>query len=101
MVHYAPDAPPAAHTPPPVCPKCGSHRTQIVGSSEGGVLTIRCNSCGERSTISVGARETVPSGDDVATDLAVMRGVGQPLGRLPDAESRTRVLRWTTDQLTP
>jgi hypothetical protein len=101
MVHYNPDAAPAVHTPPPVCPKCGSHRTQIVGRSEGGVLTIRCNNCGERSTIGVGSRETVLSGDDVATDLPVLLGIGQTLDQLPDAESRTPVLRWTTDQLTP
>ena len=56
MVHYDPDPVPA-HTPPPVCPKCGSHRTQIVGTSEGGIVTLRCNNCGERSTVSLGSRE--------------------------------------------
>ncbi len=42
----------AAQTLPPVCPKCGSHRTVIVGrSDDGGTIVLRCNTCGERSEI--------------------------------------------------
>jgi hypothetical protein len=38
--------------PPPICPRCGSHRTEIVGLSEDGrTLTLRCNACGQRSTV--------------------------------------------------
>lgn len=51
MVHYNPSVY-AAQTLPPVCPKCGSHRTVIVGrSDDGGTIVLRCNTCGERSEI--------------------------------------------------
>ena len=37
---------------PPICPRCGSHRTQVVGrSNDGKALTIRCGACGERSVV--------------------------------------------------
>ena len=53
MVHYDPPMS-AAQIPPPVCPKCGSHRTVIVGRSENGqTLVLRCNACGARSEISI------------------------------------------------
>ncbi|HKT80033.1 MAG TPA: hypothetical protein VJP86_07415 [Vicinamibacterales bacterium] len=52
MVHYGPKQY-AAQMPPPICPKCGSHRTQIVGRSpEGQTMIVRCNTCGERSSVS-------------------------------------------------
>ncbi len=52
MVHYVPHA--VAQTPPPICPKCGSHRTEIVGrSNDGQTMTLRCNICGERSVVSL------------------------------------------------
>ena len=39
---------------PPACPKCGSHRTQIIGTfGDGNTLNIRCGSCGEVSTVPV------------------------------------------------
>jgi hypothetical protein len=45
----------AAQTPPPVCPKCGSHRTKVVGRSDDGkTVTVRCGSCGEGSRINIG-----------------------------------------------
>ena len=53
MVHY--DRPPlrVAQTPPPICPKCGSHRTEIIGRSRDGVtVDLRCNACGARSQVS-------------------------------------------------
>ena len=44
----------AAQLPPPVCPKCGSHRTQVVGrSSDAKTVIVRCSSCGERSSIAM------------------------------------------------
>jgi len=51
MVHYdATQA--AAQTHPPICPKCGSHRTEIVGRTDNGAtLVLRCNACGERSRV--------------------------------------------------
>jgi len=62
MVHYAPKFE-AAQQPPPLCPKCGSHRTEVVGrSSNGDTLILRCHACGERSRISnAGAEETAPA----------------------------------------
>lgn len=51
MVHYNPEWH-LVQTPPPVCPKCGSHRTQVVGRSDDGrMIVLRCNSCGERSRV--------------------------------------------------
>jgi transcription elongation factor Elf1 len=51
MVHYAPRQH-SRHLPPPTCPKCGSHRTEIVSqSSETLTVIVRCNSCGERSPV--------------------------------------------------
>jgi len=44
----------AAQLPPPVCPKCGSHRTQVVGRShDAKTVIVRCSSCGERSSIAM------------------------------------------------
>jgi hypothetical protein len=51
MVHYGPDRQTAANLPP-ICPKCGSHRTQIIGRLEDGkTLIVRCNACGSHSTL--------------------------------------------------
>jgi hypothetical protein len=51
MVHYNTERS-AAQIPPPTCPKCGSHRTQIIGRLEDGrTLILRCNVCGAHSTI--------------------------------------------------
>jgi uncharacterized Zn finger protein len=44
-------------TTPPVCPKCGSHRTQVIGKTDDPTKqTVRCNTCGAISTVPV--RET-------------------------------------------
>ncbi|MBI3400702.1 MAG: hypothetical protein HY048_04715 [Acidobacteria bacterium] len=44
-----------------MCPKCGSHRTEVVGrSNDLKTITVRCNACGERSQMPVekeGAQE--------------------------------------------
>jgi uncharacterized Zn finger protein len=54
MVHYDPNARNAAQGVPPLCPKCGSHRTEVVGRSEDlKTVTLRCNACGERSQMPV------------------------------------------------
>jgi len=51
MVHYQPDLSTLPY-PPRTCPKCGSHRTQIVGiSNEGQTIVLRCNACGARSEV--------------------------------------------------
>ena len=31
---------------PPVCPKCGSHRTEVIGKTEANKNIVRCNACG-------------------------------------------------------
>jgi hypothetical protein len=57
VVHYGPDRQHAGHLPQ-ICPKCGSHRTQIVGRLEDGkTLILRCNACGAFSTL-------LPNGSD-------------------------------------
>jgi uncharacterized Zn finger protein len=60
MVHYrVPFV--LAQIPPPLCPKCGSHRTEIVGrSADGETVVVRCNACGERSRISIPTGEAAP-----------------------------------------
>jgi hypothetical protein len=63
MVHYDPPLL-AVQIPPPTCPKCGSHRTEIVGRSDNGAtLVLRCNTCRERSRI------TIPVDDAAARDV--------------------------------
>jgi hypothetical protein len=53
MVHYNPTLL-TIPTPPPTCPKCGSHRTEIVGiSDDGQTVVVRCNACGERSSVNM------------------------------------------------
>jgi len=55
MVHFVSATentkrPPAPH----VCPKCGSHRTEIIGRTEDPTKrTVRCNACGAISTVPV------------------------------------------------
>ena len=57
MVHYDPTAS-GSPKAPPLCPKCGSHRTEIVGKSpDDAVLIIRCNACGARSEIANPAQD--------------------------------------------
>ena len=59
MVHYAPTLR-AIPSPPPICPKCGSHRTPVVGLSNAGTtIVLRCSPCGERSEVPI-VREERP-----------------------------------------
>jgi transcription elongation factor Elf1 len=52
MVHYNPVIRRAAQMPAPRCPKCGSHRTEIVGlSKDRKMLHVRCAACGARSEL--------------------------------------------------
>jgi len=66
MVHYNPQLF-LAQTPPPICPKCGSHRTVIVGRSDDcETIVLRCNTCGATSRITIPSEETSnahPMGD--------------------------------------
>jgi len=71
MVHYnAPFV--LAQIPPPLCPKCGSHRTEIVGrSADGETVVLRCNACGERSRVTVPSTDAAPfvPGSDSETSV--------------------------------
>ena len=61
MVHYDPPAYVLAQVPSPVCPKCGSHRTVIVGRSDNGdIVVLRCNACGARSEVSADSYASAP-----------------------------------------
>ena len=63
MVHYGQEQNDAAAYPSPLCPKCGSHRTEIVGMSQDLKITfLRCAVCGARSEF--------PARDAVAMVLA-------------------------------
>jgi transcription elongation factor Elf1 len=56
MVHYDP-LHHRGQVSPHICPKCGSHRTQVVGRSlDAKTATIRCASCGERSRVEAADR---------------------------------------------
>jgi hypothetical protein len=102
MVHYDPTHLNAVQQPPPVCPKCGSHRTEIVGISDGGQIVLRCNGCGERSVVSLhpghhGEHEPTPA-DAVGVELDAMRTVAGALAALDDFDARCRVLRWAAER---
>ena len=98
MVHYDPDtnqaAPPVL---PPVCPKCGSHRTEVLGrSNDGKLIALRCNACGERSEVAPDNDRA--GGDAVAAELEAILAVGKALTRLDDAAGRKRVLHWALER---
>jgi hypothetical protein len=69
MVHYGSDQEPLP--PVPLCPKCGSSQTEIVGRLEDGrTLIFRCNVCGAHSTI------VSPAADGPSTDSLFMETAG-------------------------
>lgn len=99
MVHYDPRQ--ASQTPPRICPKCGSHRTEIVGMTEvPPAIVLRCNACGARSSVPMEEKDTKekPVMDDVTVELEVIQSVGRALARLSDAEAQHRVIRWINDR---
>jgi hypothetical protein len=54
MVHYDTKPRSAAQRPSPLCPKCGSHRTEIIGQSKDQKITfLRCGACGAHSEVPV------------------------------------------------
>ena len=107
MVHYDPPRH-SAQTPPHVCPKCGSHRTEVIGSSETPpAIMLRCNVCGERSSVPIEAnatpyrREGAAVKDAVEVEIEVIQAVGRALAILPDVEAQRRVMRWLNDCYQP
>ena len=59
MVYYGPPSSRyGAQRPPPMCPKCGSHRTEVIGlSADLKLKFVRCNACGYRSAVTNEADE--------------------------------------------
>jgi uncharacterized Zn finger protein len=56
MVHFR-SGPGALKRPdaPPVCPKCGSHRTEVIGKTKStNQQIVRCNACGIISSTGTG-----------------------------------------------
>lgn len=107
MVHYDPPRH-AVQTPPPVCPKCGSHRTEVVGSTDAPpAIMLRCNACGERSSVPVEGNRTATRReghsikDDLELEIEVIQAVGRALGHLPDVGAQRRVMRWLNDCYQP
>ena len=97
MVHYEPDSRQAAQTPPPTCPTCGSHRTEVVDrSKDGRTVTVRCGICGARSAVLIDRRAA--DADQVTDEIEAIRTVGRALAQLPDADARARVLRWAVER---
>jgi hypothetical protein len=82
MVYYNPDSNIAAPMLPPVCPKCGSHRTVIVGTLDRGTVTIRCNTCGEISNVTIEPTEAARPTDAVAEEPAAMQTLDRAKTRL-------------------
>lgn len=105
MVNYDRLSSTAPQNLPPICPKCGSHRTEIVGvdgSQDGRMLILRCNSCGERSTVPAeplsDTRPEHARSEDLTAELEALQAVGQALANLGNPESRQRVLRWAAER---
>ena len=97
MVHYDPNIRRAAQPPSPTCPKCGSHRTEVVDRTDDGrSITVRCNVCGARATVLIDRRAT--DADNVTDEIEAIRTVGRALAQLPDAASRVRVMRWASER---
>jgi hypothetical protein len=100
MVHYGVgELQSASPTLPPLCPTCGSHRTEIVGrSKDGRSVTVRCRSCGERSAITLEpATAAVEIEATADREIEAMRAIAEALAQLSPG-SRARVLRWTRDR---
>jgi uncharacterized Zn finger protein len=54
MVQFKPDGQELTPRPqgPYVCPKCGSHRTQVIGMTDDpNRVKVRCGACGVISTV--------------------------------------------------
>jgi hypothetical protein len=101
----------AGQTPPPVCPQCGNHRTEVVDTTESPRrMMIRCNACGMHSVLQgdgdTGAAKTknvagavkIGVSNDVSVELDVIEAVSLALAHLPDADAQRRVLRWINDR---
>jgi hypothetical protein len=73
MVHYG-QSDETKPAPPPLCTKCGSHRTQVIGRLEDGkTLIIRCNACGAHSTVLATRRASERTASPVAAAGAAGR----------------------------
>src|SRR4030088_3199713 len=86
----------SGHPPPPVCPQCGNHRTEVVDSTESPRrMMIRCNACGMHSVLRGDgdggtARNTDATGvadTGVGNELDVIRAISLALAHLPDADA--------------
>ena len=63
MVHYFQESRFLAQRPSPLCPKCGSHRTEIIGlCSDQKTTFVRCGACDAHSQVPV--RDTVAAPPD-------------------------------------
>ena len=71
MVHYNPRYI-AAQPPPPMCPKCGNHRTEVVGlSDDGRTMILRCHVCGERSEMKMASAEPLTAAGALSTNFRI------------------------------
>jgi transposase-like protein len=71
MVHYDDPELFAVPQPPHICPKCGSHRTEVVGISDRGEVVLRCNACGERSTVVLKPMRYQPIGAGPSSGITI------------------------------
>ena len=87
----------SAPTLPRFCPKCGSHRTEVIGRSNGGkTVALRCNACGEVSAVTQDEEREAGQATGGA-ELEAIVALDRVLTRL-HGEERQRVLRWAAER---
>ena len=77
MTRYEASQRPAA---PPVCPKCGSHRTEIIGKADDPTeRTVRCNACGAISVVytNLSRNEALLQNEDFRAPGNLVEGLGR------------------------
>src|SRR5262249_3523610 len=102
MVHYNPRS--AAQQRPPRCPKCGSHKTEIVGKSQDmKIIYLRCAAFAVRSvepysneTYAVKMSES--HDNELAIELDALQAIGRALARVNDPKTRRRILQWANER---
>jgi hypothetical protein len=78
----------------------------VVGINDRGDVVLRCNACGERSTVSMTSMryqpiEAATPVDTITLEIEAMRAIGAALARLHDIDARQRVLRWALERFVP
>src|SRR4051812_42701333 len=98
MVQSPIDAGPTPISLPRFCPKCGSHRTEVVGRChERQTVRLRCNTCGTHSEVVEDSDAGAAGSFSVSAEMDAILAVGRALTGLNEIE-RQRVLRWASER---